>query len=80
VGTKLDLKYDKPTMELLKTKNEKPISFEEGVQKSHEVGAIRYMECSALNHTGLKDVFVEVMKTGVHPPSREKKKPLCILL
>jgi len=48
VGTKLDLRDDKETIARLKEKNQAPISYSEGLQMMNEIGAIKYLECSAL--------------------------------
>ena len=48
VGTKLDLRDDKETIAILKKNNEAPISYLEGLQMMKEIGAIKYLECSAL--------------------------------
>jgi Rho family protein len=38
------------------------ISYEEGVTLAEELGAIKYMECSAVNQRGLNELFVEVIR------------------
>ena len=48
VGTKLDLRDDKETIEKLKEKKLAPITYPEGLQMMEEIGAVKYLECSAL--------------------------------
>ena len=60
VGTKLDLREDKGTIDRLREKNQAPISYEQGMAKAKEINAVKFMECSALTQFKLKDVFDEV--------------------
>jgi len=62
VGTKLDLRDDKDTIETLKGKKLKPITSSQGKSKSKEINAYTYVECSAKSKKNLKDVFDEVPK------------------
>ena len=48
VGTKLDLRDDKETIEKLKEKRLAPITYPQGLQMMKEIGAVKYLECSAL--------------------------------
>lgn len=48
VGTKLDLRDDKETVEKLKEKRLAPITYPQGLQMMKEIGAVKYLECSAL--------------------------------
>ena len=48
VGTKLDLRDDKDTIEKLKEKRLAPITYPQGLQMMKEIGAVKYLECSAL--------------------------------
>ena len=65
VGTKLDLRDDKEVLEKLKEKDTKPVSIEEAEALCKEIGALKYMECSALTQKGLKQVFDEAIKAVV---------------
>jgi Ras-related C3 botulinum toxin substrate 1 len=67
VGTKMDLKND---AEVLKKVGD-PISTEQGTSLAKEVGANKYVECSALTQDGLKAVFDEAIRAAMQP----KKKP-----
>ena len=48
VGTKLDLRDDEKTIEELKEKRLVPITYQQGLQMMEEIGAVKYLECSAL--------------------------------
>ncbi|CAF1014085.1 unnamed protein product [Didymodactylos carnosus] len=79
VGTKLDLRDDKIAIEKLKEKKLNPITSIQGESMRKEVGAIKYLECSALTQKGLKTVFDEAIRAHLCPKPKPKKK-LCTLL
>ena len=47
-------------IDFLAKKREKPITLTQGEGLSRELGAIKYVECSAKTQRGLKNVFDEV--------------------
>jgi len=74
VGTKVDLREDQATIEKLSAKKQAPIGYEQGLQMVSEIGAVKYMECSALTQTGLKAVFDEAIRAVISPPVEKKGK------
>src|SRR3989338_875673 len=83
VGTKLDLRDDRDAIARLAEKGHEPISTEKGHSLGREIGAVRYMECSALTQKGLKQVFDAAIKAVLMPTpaGQEKaKKAGCLLL
>ena len=54
VGTKVDLRDDPSTIGKLAAKKQAPVSYEQGMDASRQIGALRYLECSALTQKGLK--------------------------
>ncbi|KAL0195397.1 hypothetical protein M9458_008969, partial [Cirrhinus mrigala] len=42
VGTKLDLRDDKDTIEKLKEKTQTPITYRQGLDMAKEIGAVKY--------------------------------------
>lgn len=80
VGTKLDLRDDKETIEKLKEKKLAPITYPQGLQMMKEIGAVKYLECSALTQKGLKQVFDEAIRAVLQPKEKPKKKSKCSLL
>ena len=62
VGTKMDLRDDPGMLAKLAEKNLTPVSFEKGEQMKREIGARKYMECSARTQKGVKQVFDEAIR------------------
>jgi len=81
VGTKLDLREDKETLDRLAEKKLAPISYQQGMQMAKEINAIKYLECSALTQKGLKNVFDEAIRAVISPqkPTKKPKKGGCVL-
>ena len=65
VGTKLDMRDPSQA----KTQ----VSYPQGVQMAKEIGAVKYLECSALTQKGLKNVFDEAIRAALAPPKKNKK-------
>lgn len=74
VGTKSDLRDDEETLEKLKEKKLSPITKEQGEALKAELGAYRYMECSALTQKGLKAVFDEAIRCVITSQQNPKGK------
>jgi len=84
VGTKSDAREDKEELAKLPSGTQ-PIDPQDGENLANEIGAIKYMECSALTQKGLKQVFDEAIKAILRPkkpPVNQKKKNEggCVLL
>eukprot|EP01090_Pellita_catalonica_P019151 TRINITY_DN63_c0_g2_i1.p1 TRINITY_DN63_c0_g2~~TRINITY_DN63_c0_g2_i1.p1 ORF type:complete len:198 (+),score=39.11 TRINITY_DN63_c0_g2_i1:135-728(+) len=73
VGTKIDLREDKQTLEGLK--GEKLPTPEMGRKLSDEIGAQCYLECSALTQEGLKRVFEEAIRAVIGRPNQNSATP-----
>jgi len=80
VGTKLDLREDRDTIEKLTQKRMAPISYQQGLQVSKEINAVKYLECSALTQTGLKNVFDGAIRAVLCPAQPKKKTKKCLIL
>lgn len=80
VGTKLDLRDDKDTIEKLKEKKLSPITYPQGLALAKELGSVKYLECSALTQKGLKMVFDEAIRAVLCPKPTKKTKKGCVLL
>lgn len=57
VGLKIDLRDDEGTLRDLARSREQPVTYEMGVQMAEEIGAFKYVECSAKTRAGVKEVF-----------------------
>ncbi|KAK4467922.1 hypothetical protein MN116_008530 [Schistosoma mekongi] len=79
VGTKLDLR-NKTVNSNGPKGNRIPISYEEGLIMARDIGAHKYLECSALTQDGLKDVFDAAIRAVLIPPTRKKKRSSCELV
>lgn len=83
VGTKLDLREDKETIDRLAEKKLAPITHQQGLQLAKEIHAVKYMECSALTQKGLKAVFDEAIRAVLAPKGKsggKDKKSGCSIL
>lgn len=56
----MDLRDDPQVLEKLQRQKQRPIAPEMGERLARELGAVKYVECSALTQKGLKNVFDEV--------------------
>ena len=58
-----------------------PITLEQGENKAKAIGALKYIECSALTQKGLKTVFDEAIIATSNPEKKNKKKRKdCIIM
>jgi len=62
VGTQVDLRDDPQVVEKLQRQKQRPVANEAGEKLARELGAVKYVECSALTQKGLKNVFDEVSR------------------
>jgi len=84
IGTKLDLRDNPDMIQSLKANGLSPINTEMGDKLAKEIGASKYLECSALSQRNLPLVFEEAVKTvflahndntiGKDKKPKEKKK------
>lgn len=79
VGCKADTRTDSSVVSLLKLElKSAPITYEEGLLKMDELGAIKYFECSARNGEGVKEIFDAAAKAALYPKKKITKK--CLLI
>ena len=79
VGTKSDMRNDQAMAAQLASKGLRVVSMEEAQNRAREIGAVAYMECSALTQEGLKTVFDEAIRASMNKKQVKKKKGCTIL-
>ncbi|KAI6264395.1 Rho GTPase [Pyricularia oryzae] len=57
-----------------------PVRREDGERMAKELGAVKYVECSALTQYKLKDVFDEAIVAALEPPTPKRKSKKCLIL
>ena len=78
VGLKLDLRASNDTIKKLKERGLSPITYEMGFKQARDLGCTKFLECSALEQRGLKEVFDEAIRVVLNPP-REKSETKSLL-
>jgi len=75
VATQIDLRKLRDSSEAEKLAGQKQglISTEEGENLAHELGAAKYVECSAVTQEGLRDVFEEAVIACMKWPVEEAR-------
>ncbi|GAT28250.1 RacA [Aspergillus luchuensis] len=81
VGTKLDLRDDRGTIDALRQRKMEPVSYEQALAVAKEIRAHKYLECSALTQRNLKSVFDEAIRAVLNPrPAAKPKNKKCVIL
>jgi len=80
VGTKSDMRNDAAMASQLASKGLRVVSVEEAQQRAREIGAVSYMECSALTQEGLKTVFDEAIRASMNKKQVKKQSHCCTIL
>ncbi|KAK4248826.1 cell division control protein 42 [Corynascus novoguineensis] len=83
VGTKLDMRDDPVAVEKLTANRMSPITYEQGAKCAKDIGARKYVECSALTQQNLKNVFDTAIRAVINPPpqtSKPRKSSKCLVL
>jgi len=73
VGTKSDLRDDQEQISQLQAKGLSMVTPNAATQMATEIGAAKYLECSALTQEGLKAVFDEAIRAALQPKKKKKK-------
>jgi len=74
IGTKVDLRDDDDQVARLRDKHLEPVSELKGNQMAAQLGAQKYLECSALTQKGLKNVFDEAIRSVLIAKSSKSAK------
>ncbi|KAM9469668.1 ras homolog family member Ga [Clarias gariepinus] len=78
VGTKKDHRQDPEILQKLKEQKLTPVTEQQGRALAREIKAVKYLECSALNQDGVKEVFEEAVIAHLNPKPERKK--ICVFL
>jgi len=77
VGTKADLRAAPDVLARLRAEGKAPLTAADGARLAEELGAVKYLECSALTQAGLKGVFdaaiVTALESKLKPAAKDKK-------
>jgi len=79
VGTKSDLRKDDGTIKQLNSRNQTMVTVENAQRMAKEIGAVSFLECSALTQEGLKQVFDDAIRAAMTTPKKPSGKK-CELL
>jgi Ras-related C3 botulinum toxin substrate 1 len=80
IGTKIDLREDKETLQILAENGHSPIKREQGQKLANKIRAVKYLECSALTQRGLKQVFDEAVRSVLRPQPVRRRQRKCLIL
>ncbi|CAG8728640.1 41922_t:CDS:2 [Gigaspora margarita] len=82
-GTQIESRNDPLVIEKLSRQKMSPVTSKQGENLAQELGAVKYVECSALTQKGLKTVFDEAIVAALEPSvperARDKTLPLDIM-
>jgi len=67
VATKVDLRTDPEALSFLGKRGQSPVTLEQGQRLAQEMGAARFIECSALTQLNLKQLFDEAIRVVLSP-------------
>ena len=81
VGTKVDLREERGTVDRLSKENLLPITHDQGLELSLRIGASRFFECSALTQENLRPTFFETSRIvfALRSKNSHKKDRSCLI-
>lgn len=74
VACKTDLRQDQTTIEELSKQSQQVITYQQGVVVARQIGAYKYVECSAKLGQGVQEVFVSAIRSTL------KQSSSCIVM
>jgi len=74
VGTQMDRRSDADSVREIASKGKQPVTTEEGAEMAKGIGAVSYVECSAMTQQGLKTVFDDAIRAAM---KKEEKPAAC---
>ncbi|BFU18278.1 Rho family GTPase [Entamoeba histolytica HM-1:IMSS-B] len=80
IGTKIDIRDEQTQTNKTCDKKIEPITSEQGEAKCKDIGALKYIECSALTQKNLRYVFDEAVRAVININKKEKiKRKSCLI-
>jgi small GTP-binding protein len=73
VGTKIDLRDNRDLIERLSERGLRPVSTSDGAAVAKSIGAVKYVEASALSMVGVAEAFDAIVRSVVMPAKKSKK-------
>ncbi|KAI8149364.1 P-loop containing nucleoside triphosphate hydrolase protein [Fennellomyces sp. T-0311] len=82
VACKKDLRNDPHTIEELRKTSQRPVTYEEGMAVAQKIGAYKYLECSAKDGDGVREVFENATRAALmtSKPRKSGKGGKCSIL
>jgi len=85
VGTKMDAREDAATLSALKAKGQEPVTAAQGEALAAELGAFKYIECSAMTQVNLSAVFTTAIMGAVDAQAklaakRRRRRTFCTVM
>jgi len=74
VGTKNDLRKDDKTVQQLSSLGLSMVTTDKAHSMAKDIGAVKFLECSALTQEGLKQVFDDAIRAAMSKPKKSKRK------
>lgn len=79
VGTQCDLRQDVKVLIELARRREQPVPEQDARSLADKIGAVTYVECSALTQKNLKEVFDAAISAGLRQSDRRSRRERKVL-
>jgi len=57
------------------------VSYQEGLEVARKIGALRYLECSAMRNRGVNEAFTEAARVALQvKPAKSKESDKCVVM
>jgi len=76
-GTKSDLRINQEALQKLQERSLRPVTCPQGIAMSRDIDAVKYVQCSALAHLGVENVFEEAVRVVLNPACVEHQQRNC---
>ncbi|KAI9502089.1 GTP-binding protein Rho1 [Coemansia spiralis] len=81
VGCKMDTRDNPEVIRELEKSGQKPVTHEDGAAVAQKIMAHKYLECSAKEGSGVREVFEAATRAAINTaPKRRKNRSGCIVL